>query len=362
MKNKDEIFPAKRKVRINRRTKKSEDGPTDDEMKWLKYFHKLDPDEPSPMVIILWGKEGCGKTDLALRLADQAGNHVYLVETEGGHNVHTVDRIAEELSCTIHKCVVDTLDENANVTQKWFTGGGRAWETMEDVLDSLQHAPTGTVVIDSGSDLLPMLVSQFAIDWQRGDKAFPPQLYTQCYGRLRLVINKLRSVHHVIITAQEADKYDRRSDTPKVVGRKVGLWKTSRYLAEHTVEILNDEGTEERTYRVKHRKSRILNLKSLDWDELLSGFSDEKVKLSEKLDATARWEKGVRMLESLDVEWNDPIPGSTEDILSGIENMLDKYKATKAERDAARDAKRIRKPKPKQKESANGTTKKSSAS
>jgi hypothetical protein len=213
-------------------------------------------------VTIIFGPEGSGKTTLGL----QADDPFYIIETEGGHNLVTAQKQKDDYYAAI-------IEDNSDITpsQKWFSTSFGLWKQYEDMVNELMRVPSGTVMIDSGSELLGYQVADRAVDWDRGDKAFPTMMYGQVYGVLGQNIAKLRSRHDVIITARVKDEFKNDARTGK---EKIDLWRPGIFLAETVVRIkMREDNT--RLYLIEKGDLLGTITANLTWEKLMNGSQED---------------------------------------------------------------------------------------
>lgn len=237
-------------------------------------------------VVIIAGVEGSGKTHWAVE--NSPGPH-YLIDTEGAHNLHTAAELDPELRAI-------TLAETPEVDRdsKWFSGKGTLWDELKRAVIQLREAPSGTVIIDSGSDLTAMVVAQFSIDWDRGDKAFPTMLYGQVYAELGSIVAEIRKRHNLVITAQLKEIYRGEDATGKFT---TALWKKADYLAEHIIYVTN--GSSGRSYKTRRLKRNAVKLPEVKWEWLVNGIPEDAIQESIKAEIDEGISKGVEMIQKI---------------------------------------------------------------
>lgn len=296
------------------------------EGEWDKLFPKVGD---LKSVVLMSGPEGSGKTHWAI--TESPGPH-YMIETEGEHNLHT----AKEHDSNVRALVlVEALD--ADRDSRWFAGKGTMWSNFKKAVEALLDAPPGTVIIDSATDLVAMVVGSLTIEWDRGDKAFPTMLYGQVYGEIGTAIAHLRKRHNVILTSRVKEIY--RDD--KGTGRwKTAIWKQAEYIVEHTIQI-TVEG-DERTFHTRRLKNSAVQLPELKWEWLMSGIPPEVEDSAERARLISRLDKARQALltENAIVPDKYSQPGAF-DSLSAIE-LAAALQELSALYTAAREAKRTR--------------------
>lgn len=279
---------------------------------WNQIFVQHKPVNPT---VIIASPEGGGKTHWAFE--NSPGPH-FLIETEGDHNADTANKMSPD-----HWRVTILRDPSERPTQKWHTGRSGMWDQAEETMLALMQpsCPSGTVIIDSGSDLHGMVVACYSIDWNRGDKAFPTMLYGQIYTTLNSYIHNLRQKHNVIITAKMKDEWKGESKTGKKV---MSIWNTAEYQVEHIIYITGQG--DEREFHVRRKKGELLTVDNITWDELESGFDPEKVIESKKKKLRERIENAVEAFQKKGWEYDPVYSDDLKSMEAKIEELLDQYK------------------------------------
>jgi hypothetical protein len=247
-------------------------------------FQKVDI-EKLKQVVIVYSEEGAGKTHWSM--ASSPSPH-YTIDTEGGHNLLTAAKVdPDQLAVTIR----DQSGEKPS--QQWFSPAFGLWIQLENAVDILlgDDVEPGTVNLDSASDILAMAVAEMNIEWERGEKAFPPMMYGQVYGLISTVIHNLRSKHHVVMTARVKDEYLNNERTGRL---KLDLWRNGIYLADHVIRI-NLTDNLEREYVVEKGPLMGIITRNPDgvaWKDLLTGNRKPYEKETQKIKS----EKESRLL------------------------------------------------------------------
>lgn len=297
---------------------------------WLEDFTDLSEIDLNQTLIVS-GHEGSGKTHWAI---ENAPDPVYLVDTEGEHNLHTSKRIAKKLNKKIYAKVL-RADPTISREKLWFAGNTGLWQDFKASVHKLGDAKHGTVIIDSASDLLAMVVNDLAIDWSRGDKAFPPMLYGQVYAELNTQIAFLRQNHNVILTAKLKEKWNGESKTGKF---EMSLWNTCEYIVEHILTL--SSSTKEISFR--HYKQSPVVVPEVTWDNLSNGPDPELVEAHKVHKTTERIESGIEKIQEIDPEYEPPkIEGNSIQ----LEEILLEITSTYRDKVAEKKASRRRKPK-----------------
>lgn len=267
----DDIFPEvlpedKPKSPKQKKMSKEKSPPKAEPNDVFKKTEEVNP------VVLVYSVEGGGKTHFAI--STTPAPH-YMVETEGGHNLITAKTLDPDHLATK---IMDR--EGRKPSEKWFSTSFGLWQQLESAAQVLNDMPKGTVVVDSGSDMLPMTVAELSIEWERGDKAFPPMLYGQVYGVLASLVHQLRDKHNVVITARVKDEYQNDERTGRL---KLDLWRSGVYLADHVVRIDLDEDYN-RTYSVeKGPLMGVITRSEITWDDLVKGDRKKFMKETEKI-------------------------------------------------------------------------------
>lgn len=184
-------------------------------------------DHPNEVVIAV-GPEGSGKTHFA---ATSPGP-LHVIGTESGHEAVTLAKDFPDKDIG-HLPLQPSQD--GEVRDIWFGGWYEVADQINEACDVLDDAPSGTVVIDSASDLLGIAAAHFNYQLKRGDDPIPPMLYGQLYPVLDGWIGRLRQNHNVVLCCRTKAEYGEGDE--KTGKRVIDLWKTGRYLAEHIVWI-----------------------------------------------------------------------------------------------------------------------------
>jgi len=193
-----------------------------------EYQEIFDPVEKPHEVVIAVGPEGSGKTHFA---ATSPGP-LHVIGTESGHEAVTLAKDFPDKEIG-HLPLQPSQD--GEVKDIWFGGWFGVADQINEAIDVLDDAPTGTVIIDSASDLLGIAAAHFNYELQRADDPIPPMMYGQLYPILDGWIGRLRQNHHVVLCCRTKDEYG--SDDERTGKKVIDLWKTGRYLAEHIVWI-----------------------------------------------------------------------------------------------------------------------------
>lgn len=183
-------------------------------------------DKPNEVVVAV-GPEGSGKTHFAAT----APGPLHVIGTESGHEVVTLAKNFPDKQMG-HLALEPS--QEGDVKDIWFGTWDKVADKLQKAIDVLDEAPSGTVIIDSASDLLGIAAATFNRQLQRADDPIPPMMYGQLYPILDGWIGRLRQNHNVVMCARVKDKYVKDEKT----GDKVmDLWKTGSYLAESVVWI-----------------------------------------------------------------------------------------------------------------------------
>lgn len=307
---------------------------------WKKHFSRVDED--LKRVVIISSLHGSGKTHWAV---EESPKPHYIIETEGNHNLHT----AKNVDPDIFKCQI-LSDPKDRPSQNWFSGRNDMWQQVEDAVLSILNndAPEGTVILDSGSDLMPMIISQLSVDWNRGDMAFPPRLYGQVYGVLGTLISNLRQRHNVIMTVKMKDEWKGKGDNAVKTGNTtMSIWNNAVYLAEDIIEI--QMRGEKRIFKVRPNKKPPVIVDSISWDELVNGISHDKIERSKIQELRSGLEKIYDAFSSKGWSVGATYPGTIKELKERTSYLKDLYKKNLQEEKEAKRTKRRTPPKPQQK-------------
>lgn len=274
-------------------------------------------------VVLISGAEGSGKTRWAVEKSP--GPH-YIIETEGEHNLHTAKEVDPEVRALV---LVEDMDTERD--PRWFSGRGTLWDKFRKAVAALLEAPPGTVIIDSATDLVAMVVGQLTIEWDRGEKAFPTMLYGQVYAEIGTHIAHLRKRHNVVLTSRVKEIY--KGDEP--TGRfKTAIWKQAEYIVEHTIHIVVSGS--ERVFHTKRLKQFSVEVVDLDWDWLVNGIPEEAVQERLRSAGVDRVKKAVKAIEDLGSpvpeKYSDPESMDLEELRSSIEDLTVIYRKIKEEK------------------------------
>lgn len=231
-------------------------------------------------VVLISGPEGSGKTHWAI--AESPGPH-YIIETEGEHNLHTAKEQDKNVRALV---LLEELD--ASRDSRWFAGKGTMWDSFRKAVEVLLQAPPGTVIIDSATDLVSMVVGQLTIEWDRGDKAFPTMLYGQVYAEISTHISHLRKRHNVILTSRVKEIYLDDKGTGRF---KTAIWKQAEYIVEHTIQMTIENG--ERVFNTRRLKRQMLSLPDMKWEWLMNGIPTEAAESAKRRQVFARIQKAA---------------------------------------------------------------------
>lgn len=284
-------------------------------------------------VVLISGPEGSGKTHWAIE--NSPGPH-YIIDTEGEHNLHTAKEQDPEVRAL---ALVEELDVSRD--SRWFAGRGTMWDSFRQAVSALVVAPSGTVIIDSGTDLVSMVVGQLTIEWDRGDKAFPTMLYGQVYAEISTHIAHLRKQHNVVLTSRVKEVYKDDKGTGRF---KTAIWKQAEYIVEHSIQIT--VAGNERTYHTRRLKQASVPLPDLKWDWLKNGIPNDTIEAAQRSVLIERINKAKIALVteggSIAGEYSDE-DFHTSRTLIELERALNKITA---EFISARDAKRAARSRP----------------
>jgi len=302
------------------------------EEKWKNFFRPIR--ENLSTVIIVSGTEGAGKTDWAIR---NMPGPLYLLDTEGEHNLHTAREVAREVGKQIYGFAIET-DPTQRPAKLWFSGSTGLWQQIEDAGIALRDAPPGTFILDSGSDVLAMVISQLNVDWDRGNDAFPPMLYGQVYGVLSSFISSIRRQHNVVITAKIKEIWRDNKPTGKF---ERSIWNTAEYLAEHLITIRMN-GTE-RLYDFRRKKQpNVVTLPyPVTWDFIENGVPDDVIQEADYHEKVRRLKKAISLLSALNVSFPSDIPDNMEELEARLEEANTAYTKAEAQRRAEKAARRM---------------------
>ena len=211
----------------NGEVREPEEEQWDPGTKTKDYEDLFQPVQKPNEVIAAVGPEGSGKTYFAAT----APGPLHVIGTEAGHEAVTLAKDFPDKQIG-HLPLEPEAD--GKVEDIWFGPWFGVDETLNKAIDVLDNVPSGTVIIDSASDLLGIAAASFNKQLQRGDNPIPPMLYGQLYPVLEGWIARLRQNHNVILCSRVKDEYKDDSKTGKKI---VDLWKTGPYLAESIVWI-----------------------------------------------------------------------------------------------------------------------------
>lgn len=277
-------------------------------------------------VVLISGGEGSGKTHWALQ---NTPTPHYIVDTEGGHNLHTAHEADPKLTAAVLR-----EDEDATRTKLWFSGKSRMWSDFKNAIHSLKDLQSGTVIIDSGSDLLAMVVASLAIDWQREDKAFPPMLYGQVYGEINAQISFLRQYHHVVLTARIKEKWTGDGNDSRKTGKfEVSIWNTAEYICEHIIRVIQtDKG---RLYKTRRYKRHEVSLnESPKWNWLMEGIPQDILDAAELENVQDRIAKAELLFtqKGLTIPTPPKVGAPLDKWKQHLDNLLDLWKKSEAQK------------------------------
>ena len=191
---------------------------------------------PNPCIIVA-GLEASRKTTFAMT----ATGPIYVIGTEEGHERDTIFRHKGDKEVYITELVHQKPDKYQPI---WFGAYAGLWDQVVHATKELSDELTesGTVIIDSASDLFGMAAANFNQAFERGSKPIPPMMYGQVYPMLRAEINRLRRQHTVIMTCRLKPERNGEHVTGNMI---LNIWNDGEYLAEHILYMSVDEPTQE---------------------------------------------------------------------------------------------------------------------
>lgn len=151
-----------------------------------------------PFMVLVEGEQGSGKTHFAMTFPEP----IFIVDTE-----NRADKVAAK-----------------------FAGRKQVYrkrcQTFNDIRQTLlqlvfPHFETGTVVIDSGSDLQRYAESEFLMEAKR-DKIYPTVLWAQVFAKIDGLLSTLRDKgFYTVITARLRDEFNGKGDDAERTGNRI---------------------------------------------------------------------------------------------------------------------------------------------
>ena len=275
------------------------------------------PVETKPTMILVYGEEKVGKTHFAMT---SPGPH-YLIGTEAGHETHTARQLdPNTLAITIGSPNFERPSTN------WFSAYTGLWTKFEDAAFELVKMPRGTVIIDSGSDILGMAVAQLNIDWSRGDKAMPPMMYGPLYGMLKDMVYIIRDKHDVVMTARKKPIYD--DDTGKATGESaLNLWRDGKYFADILVDLDKPFPAPDRTRRGFIEGNHLEGTFVLNptWDRVVYGDREELSNEYLEYHLPIQIRKAHGFLKEKGIEFDATIPATVDEMQERLQELRDLF-------------------------------------
>lgn len=192
-------------------------------------FSFEDPNQvPDASVILIGGKEGAGKTHLAMSISEL--EPVFFLDTEN-RGVKVVKKFIERDS-----------------TKKI---GYKRTQTYQDIVVAAQsiihnYEPPGTVIIDSGSDFQTFAEEDWKIVAKK-EKVFPEVNWAYIYQRLDSVVYDIRDAgFSLVLTARLKKEYKKGNYTGNYIMR---IYNRAPYNADLIIRL--DKKDDEEPIKIK---------------------------------------------------------------------------------------------------------------
>lgn len=180
----------------------------------------------SGLTIVLVGKEGAGKTHMAMTMKELGP--VYVIDTE---------RRAK---------IVGTKLGVANIKQV------TNYKEVITAVKAILRMPKGTIVIDSGSDLQTYAEAEY-LARTKAEKIYPIFNWTEVWGMLNAILDDIKDADfNCVLTAKVKDEYV----NDRVVGKVPRIYKDMPYRADLIIVKNGKQWTVEEEFNGKNGFSR----------------------------------------------------------------------------------------------------------
>jgi hypothetical protein len=172
--------------------------------------------EDSPkLVVLVAGREGSGKTHLALTMSEN--EPVYLLDTEYRGQI-----VARKFKANVRFAVVKNFID-----------------LVVAVKHILKHQQPGTIVIDSGSDLQTFAEIAY-LERTKMEKVYPIFNWSEVWGMCNALIDdiKFSQKFNLVVTARVKEEYAGDKPTGQIVPR---IYSTLPYKADVVLQFGNDK-------------------------------------------------------------------------------------------------------------------------
>jgi len=173
-----------------------------------------DPNESPPLICLIAGKEGSGKTHMACTMSELGP--VYLVDTEFRSQI--VTRKFPNVRFTLVK------NYSEMVVAIWYI---------------LRHQPPGTIVLDSGSDLQIFAEIEY-LERTEKEKVGMPWNWSEVWRLCNAIIDDIRfsKKFNLIITSRLKEEYAGDKGTGRMIPR---IYSTLPYKADIVLQYTLDK-------------------------------------------------------------------------------------------------------------------------